>query len=225
MTTTIEPQYQVEVDLRDKQGRASLGVLSGFTWQNDPRRLGFCLSRYKFVAKMLSGKHHVLEVGCGDAFYSRVVKQEVDDLTATDMDALFIEDAIQRGVLAEDGMELRVHNMLDGPVNKSFNAAYALDVIEHIPSTQTDTFLTNISKSLRASGVLIIGSPSLNSQMYASEGSRIGHVNCMEGGQLKMVMDKHFINTFMFSMNDEVLHTGFMGMSHYLFAVGVGVRL
>ncbi len=43
----------------------------------DPRRLLFVLARYKFVAKMLSGKQRVLEVGCGDAFGTRSVLQEI----------------------------------------------------------------------------------------------------------------------------------------------------
>jgi hypothetical protein len=28
----------------------------------------------------------------------------------------------------------------------------------------------------------------------------------------------------MFSMNDEVVHTGFQPMAHYLFAIGAGTR-
>jgi ubiquinone/menaquinone biosynthesis C-methylase UbiE len=55
-------------------------------WNDDPRRLVFTLARYKFVSKMLSGKQRVLEVGCGDAFASRIVKQEVAELTVIDFD-------------------------------------------------------------------------------------------------------------------------------------------
>ena len=34
-------------------------------------------------------------------------------------------------------------------------------------------------------------------------------------------MEKFFRNVFMFSMNDEVLHTGFEKMSNYIFALCV----
>jgi hypothetical protein len=37
-------------------------------WHDDPRRLTFLLSRYKFVSKMFAGKANVAELGCGDAF-------------------------------------------------------------------------------------------------------------------------------------------------------------
>ncbi|MCA6302689.1 MAG: hypothetical protein IM629_12150, partial [Phenylobacterium sp.] len=37
-------------------------------------------------------------------------------------------------------------------------------------------------------------------------------------------MLKFFSNVFLFSMNDEVVHTGFAPMAHYLFAIGAGKR-
>ncbi|CCQ53625.1 hypothetical protein CWATWH8502_2077 [Crocosphaera watsonii WH 8502] len=69
-----------------------------------------------------------------------------------------------------------------------------------------------------------MGMPSLESQAYASEGSKQGHVNCKTGKDLKALMLDYFHNVFMFSMNDEVVHTGFFPMSHYLFALGVGKK-
>jgi hypothetical protein len=36
---------------------------------------------------------------------------------------------------------------------------------------------------------------------------------------LKATMSRNFHNVFMFSMNDEVVHTGYHKMAHYLFAV------
>jgi hypothetical protein len=73
---TREPQYQVCVELEQRQGLTRLGLMSNQVWHDDPRRLLFLLSRYKFVAKMLSGRRHVLEVGCADAFGTRVVQSK-----------------------------------------------------------------------------------------------------------------------------------------------------
>src|SRR5215213_11654686 len=93
---TKEPQYQVQVTIRDTEGLATLGLTTNQVWRDDPRHLLFILARCKFVAKMLSGKEKVLEVGCGDAFGSRVVMQEVKSLTAVDFDGVFIKDANER---------------------------------------------------------------------------------------------------------------------------------
>lgn len=68
-------------------------------------------------------------------------------------------------------------------------------------------------------GVCIIGSPSIQSQAYASPPSKAGHVNCKSGPELKATMQRFFHNVFIFSMNDEVVHTGFYPMAHYLWAL------
>ncbi len=81
--------------------------------------------------------------------------------------------------------------------------------------------MSNLSASLNPTGVCIIGMPSLESQRYASPNSQIGHVNCKTGENLETLMRMYFRTVFMFAMNDEVVHTGFLPMAHYLLAVGI----
>lgn len=220
---TREPQYQRCMELDERLGPARLGMMSGQTWHDDPRRLLFVLARYKFVARMLRGRNDVLEVGCADAFGSRVVRQEVARLTAVDFDPVFIDNA--RDVADADWpIELRVHDILDGPVEGEFDAAYSLDVLEHIPPQRERDFVSHIVQSLSPRGVLIVGSPSLQSQVYASELSRAGHVNCKDEAGLRRLLDDFFEHVFVFSMNDEVVHTGFTPMAHYLLALCCGIR-
>jgi 2-polyprenyl-3-methyl-5-hydroxy-6-metoxy-1,4-benzoquinol methylase len=222
MPRTREPQYQFEADMAERYGLARFGIMSNQTWRDDPRRLLFVLSRYKFVAKMLSGKRRVLEVGCADAFATRIVMQEVGLVTAVDFDPVFIADAVERMKADAWECDCRVHDILDGPVAEDFDAAYALDVFEHVPPEKEHIFVRHIAESIRRSGVVVVGSPSLQSQAYASKGSKEGHVNCKDGKDLKRVMERHFENVFLFSMNDEVVHTGFHPMAHYLFTLCVG---
>ena len=109
--------------------------------------------------------------------------------------------------------------MLEGPLASEFDAAYSLDVLEHIAREDEDRFISNIAASLNRTGVAIIGSPSLNSQQWASPTSKAGHINCKDAGELKRLLERRFDNVFMFSMNDEVVHTGFYAMAHYYFAL------
>ena len=81
MGRTVEAQYEGHLDLKDKQGLVKLGVEKSANWHSDPKRLAFVLSRYKFAAKMLSGKDRVLEVGCGDGFPIRILLQEVGSVS------------------------------------------------------------------------------------------------------------------------------------------------
>ena len=96
MASTRESQYQSCIDLAAQRGRACFGLMSNEVWHNDPRRIGFVLARYKFVAKMLSGMGTVLEVGCADAFATRIVLQEVAGVVAVDFDPIFIDDVKAR---------------------------------------------------------------------------------------------------------------------------------
>ena len=114
--------------------------------------------------------------------------------------------------------------MLQGPLDKKYDAIYSLDVFEHIPSDLEDKFIGNIHKSLKKNSVLIIGIPSLESLEYASPASKEGHINCKTGRDFKQLMSKYFENVFLFSMNDEIVHTGFEKMAHYLFTISCGKK-
>jgi 2-polyprenyl-3-methyl-5-hydroxy-6-metoxy-1,4-benzoquinol methylase len=215
---TKEPQYSELFDAREKHGISRLGLMVNQVWNEDPKRTLFTLARYKFVAKMLSGRKNVLEVGCADAFGTRVVQQAVGKVTATDFDPVFIAD-VQERMNPHWAFEAFVHDMLAGPVPGTFDAAYALDVLEHIPEAEEQKFIGNIASSLSDDGVLILGMPSLESQGYASSQSKIGHINCKPGDAFKKTLEHQFRTVFVFSMNDEVVHTGFYPMAHYLLAV------
>lgn len=183
-------------------GNTDFSLEAGFL--RDPKHLGFTLSRYKFAAKMLEGFERVLEVGSGDGLASKIVEQQVGRLTLSDINP-------RPGVM--------FHDMERGHFSGVFDGIYALDVMEHIEAE--DAFLTNVSSSLKSRGVFVVGMPSLESQKYASPLSRLHHVNCKTQEGLKKSLVGYFGNVFMFGMNDEVLHTGFGPMCHYLFGVCV----
>ena len=71
---------------------------------------------------------------------------------------------------------------------------------------------------------MIVGMPSLESQKYASYKSKKGHINCKTGDDLKKTFEFFFHNVILFSMNDEVVHTGFNKMAHYLIVLCTGKK-
>jgi cyclopropane fatty-acyl-phospholipid synthase-like methyltransferase len=210
-----EAQYGSAIDFVRRQGLQRMGLHASWAWHDDPKRMAFSLARYKFVAKMLDGAREVLEVGCADGFASRIVAQAVGRLTAVDFDPEFVASARETAAGGRWPIEFRQHDLLGGPVEGRFDAMYSLDVLEHIPAEHEVRFLTNMIAPLAADGVCLIGMPSLQSQQYASPLSKEGHVNCKDQKDLRALLQRFFANVFLFSMNDEIVHTGFAAMSHY----------
>jgi 2-polyprenyl-3-methyl-5-hydroxy-6-metoxy-1,4-benzoquinol methylase len=224
MTATLkakEPQNQSQFDVYAAEGGVVLGPYTSHIWRSDPRHMCFLFARYKFCAKMLIGKKKVLEVGCGDSIGTPIVLQSVDSVHGIDFEPLVINDAIQRNSYGKR-CTYSIHDMTQGPVPGSFDAAFSLDVIEHIPPNLEDKFVANIAASLQKEGILIMGTPNITAHQHASEGSQKGHINLKSGDTMRETLRRHFANVFIFSMNDEVVHTGFSPMAHYIIGMGVG---
>jgi len=202
--------------------QVTLGPVFSNALETDPRYLGFSCARHKFAAKMLHGMNAVLEIGCNEGLGTCLVAKSVGRIVAIDYYQPYVAGSIERFDGIIKNAEFRVHDILDNPVAENFDGAFCLDVIEHIDPKQEALFLRNIAASLKDEGVLVIGSPSLESQIYASPPSKRGHINCRSGENWREVYCRHFRNVFMFGMNDEVLHTGFLPMAHYIIALCVG---
>lgn len=78
--------------------------------------------------------------------------------------------------------------------------------------------------NIHDNGICIIGTPNITASAYQSETSKAAHINLYSYDRLKNLMDKYFYNTFLFGMNDEIVHLGFPQMAHYLFVMGVSPR-
>lgn len=223
---TMEPQNQSQIDDYRRLGPVGFGPWTSHIWRSDPRHLVFLLSRYKFVAKMLAGREAVLEVGCGDAAGVPIMLQTVGRVHGIDFEPLVIDDVIERFHREEESRaSFAVHDITGGPVKEGpFAAAFSLDVIEHVAAEAEDRFLENIRASITADALCIIGTPNIAAERHASAASRAGHINLKSAETLRGLLERHFQSVFSFSMNDEVVHTGYAPMAHYLFAIGVGVK-
>lgn len=181
----------------------------------DPKRLAFQLARYRVVARLIEGRFKVLEVGCADGWGSRIVRQHVAHLDAVDVDKRSIEEA-RDSVSSQWPVRFFVHDiMAAGKRLRGYDAVYCLDLFEHISDD------SRLLKNLRACAPMcVIGTPSIESQRYASDISRREHVNCVSKATLRERMCRHWRHVIMLGMNDETLHVGFDAMTHYLIGIG-----
>ncbi|MEQ9560275.1 MAG: class I SAM-dependent methyltransferase [Rhodospirillales bacterium] len=206
----------------------SLGKQSSLGYRIDPKHLVFVLARYKFVAKMAESVSCTkgLEVGCGDGFATPIVAQVVPSIRAVDLEMQTLETRSDHPML-DERVTFAQHDILSSPVSDGgpFDLCYSLDVVEHIPHELDPKYYENIARSLGPRGAAIIGTPNKAAEAHQSPQSREGHINLKSPRQLKADMENWFDYVLMFGMNDEVVHTGFPDMAHYLFAVGLGPKL
>jgi 2-polyprenyl-3-methyl-5-hydroxy-6-metoxy-1,4-benzoquinol methylase len=212
--------------LEEKTKRlVTLPLLDSFVVENNFKGLPTILSRYKFVAKMLEGKKNIVEVGCNAGFKTMLLAQFVENVYGIDYDAEQISFAKenfenkQARFLCKDIFDVK------GSVNGIENdGIFALDVIEHIPKEKEDLFIGQMVQSIHKDGICIIGTPNITAAPYQSETSKAAHINLYSYDRLKNLMDRHFKNTFLFCMNDEMVHVGFPQMAHYLLVMGVAPK-
>lgn len=201
-----------------------LGPWTSYSLLHDPKHLGFVLARYKFIAKMFDGFERVIEAGCGDAFGTPIVAQHVKQVLAIEPDGRHIKGN-QKRLIKVKNIEFRQGTIQELKlVSKSFDGAYSVDVIEHLDKHLNEPFVASQAKILKDNGICIIGTPNISANRYASPRSRVQHINLHSQASLKKLMEKFFSRVFMFGMNDEILHTGYAPMCHYIFGMGVGVR-
>jgi 2-polyprenyl-3-methyl-5-hydroxy-6-metoxy-1,4-benzoquinol methylase len=194
-----------------------LGRHWSYNLYNDPKRIAFVLSRYKFAAKMACKNKHILELGCSEGIGAPILAEFADSYTGVDLDGPAIQSA--KGNLSGNKFHF-IHDDFLGKHFGTFDCVISLDVIEHIHRKYETLFLDTIKSNLGENGICIVGTPNVTSEQYASEMSRAGHVNLYDAQKLVDAMGTLFHNVFLFGMNDEVVHTGFSPMAHYLLAVG-----
>lgn len=201
----------------------SLGPWTSYSLQHDPKHLCFVLSRYKFCAKMLEGQKKVLEIGCGDGIGIPVVAQAVSSLHCVDWEPRNIKGNKRRYPFLKN-VSYECLDATQKAVEGQYDACFHIDVIEHLEPRHEKKLIENICCSLARQGILIIGTPNKDASRYATERSSSQHINLHTAESLRKLVGKYFEHCFIFSMNDEVVHTGYSKMAHYLFAIGAGKK-
>lgn len=214
--------FEATVD-QFSQEEISLGPWTSYSLVNDPKHMAFVLSRYKFVSKLLANKKRILEIGCGDGFGAPIIAQNCDFLLCIDWEERNVVGN-KRRLSHLKNTEFKHLDITRTKPDLDFDAAFSIDVIEHLVPEDEKKFMDNTLKALTNDGICIIGTPNETSSQHASHRSDHQHINLKNGNTMYSCLDEYFQNTFIFSMNDEVVHTGYHPMAHYLFGVGVNKR-
>jgi 2-polyprenyl-3-methyl-5-hydroxy-6-metoxy-1,4-benzoquinol methylase len=210
---------RTKLELGDE--RIELGPYFSFILRHSPRRLLHLLSYYKFAAKMIGPGKRVIDVGCSEGLGTVILAEHAASCLGLDLDEDAI--AIANATVATATLRFAIADVLHADIGRH-DAAVSLDVIEHVYQESEDAFVGGLGAALEDHGILILGTPNVTSDQYASKYTRAGHVNLFDAERLRALGLRHFHNVFSFSANDELVHTGFSPMAHYLFAMCVAPR-
>jgi cyclopropane fatty-acyl-phospholipid synthase-like methyltransferase len=168
---------------------------------------------------MIGEDTYIMDVGCNDGLGSVLLAEVAKKVIALDIDPDAIASA--KRAFANKNIVFLNEDFFKFTTGKKFDGIVSFDLVEHIYKEREHEYFEAISKNLNTNGVAIIGTPNETSKKYGSERGSIGHVNYFTHERLDEIMKKYFHSVFMFSANDELIHTGFYPMAHYLIAMGV----
>jgi 2-polyprenyl-3-methyl-5-hydroxy-6-metoxy-1,4-benzoquinol methylase len=185
--------------------------------QDNALQLLVRLARYKFVAKNLKATDRVLEIGSGTGLGAQFLAQHCAFVKGIE----FKQDEIARAnaINRRSNIEFIQGDFFDLGTQEKFETIVNLDVIEHMPQDIGEKLIAKTTKHLSPNGMMIIGTPSIYSFPYQGRRSRAAHIKCYDQQELLKIVDRHYGRTIAFSMNDEVVHTGFSKLAWYYFII------
>lgn len=194
----------------------TLGPYYSYQLHHSPRRLIFMMSYYKFAAKMIGSGKRVLELGCNEGLGTLYLAEFAKEVHGVDFDERAVSWAEKMGV--NDTIHFR-HDDFLGKTYGAFDAVVSIDVIEHIYPENEDLYLSTVTGNLAHNGIAVIGTPNEAGQKFANPEISGAHVNLYTGDRLVESLSRYFHNVFLFSGNDEMVHTGYSPMAHYFLAL------
>jgi 2-polyprenyl-3-methyl-5-hydroxy-6-metoxy-1,4-benzoquinol methylase len=175
------------------------------------------LARYKFVSKMIKKTDHLLEIGCGSGLGSVFLAQNCASVLGIDVKANEIEEA--NSLNRRTNLTFKNIDFFDFVSDQRFDVVVALDVIEHMSKCLGRKLIKKTRRYLRNNGLLVIGTPSAYSSKYQGALSKASHIKLYDRDELVKLVEECYGRSLGFSMNDEIVHTGFPKMAWYYFVL------
>ncbi len=210
-----------EYGMTQRENNIKLGLYTSYQWKNSRRHLLFTIARYKFAMKMIGNIYEkdeksILDIGCNDGFGTYFISEYAKKVIGVDFDRDAIDFAIANS--ESNVIEYKCEDFLNKKYG-DFDGVISFDVIEHIYPEHVCDYMKTVLENLKYTGTFVIGTPSLESQLYSKENVKGAHVNVYKGEDFYKMLKQYFYNVYLFTQNDEVIHTGHLQMANYLIAV------
>ena len=157
------------------------------------------LARYKFIARLISKKDRVLEIGCGTGYGSRFISDYAKVVVGSDLEEEVLRHARSR--FSNDNLTY----VGDFEHLTPFDVVVCLEVIEHMDVQDGLELLRTVRRVLSPGGVAFISTP--RRVPNPSENRRKFHVHEYEYDEFKSTLESVFARALIFTQIDEIIST------------------
>ena len=204
---------------RDGEVKPILNHVEGISFQENPLDIFILLARYKFAARLIDLDDSVLDAGCGLGLGSVMLSKFSRSVTGVDVDGELISYC--RKAYGEHGnLNFEIGDLKDRSSMKGcFDSIVCMDVIEHFSKEDGAAVVESMANVLTKRGMLIIGTPNVRSQEFASARRKSTHLFEYDYAAFRELLSGHFPRVLIFSMTDELVSTGFSQLAWYFIGV------
>lgn len=103
-------------------------------------RRGYCLNLLSFFKDSIDIDDEVLEIGCGDGYFSNMVSEYAGEVTAVEIDSKLTKQIEEK----YPGLEIINDSFMDIDFEQTFDLVYSIDVLEHVEDVTS--FVQNIQE-------------------------------------------------------------------------------
>ena len=126
----------------------------------------------------------LIDIGCGDG---RLLKELVvlyPEKRFLGVD--YSKRAIQLARAMNPDLDYRIFDIIQDPLKELFDVATLVEVLEHIPLNQIDTFISSLATALNENGRLVLTVPHKNSPLLEK------HIQHFTGAALEELLTPYF---------------------------------
>ncbi len=126
----------------------------------------------------------LIDVGCGDGRFLREVETAYPDVRTLGIDYSERSVAMARGM--NPGLDYEVRDVVEEPIERSFDAATCIEVLEHVPPDDCEAFVAAVTDTLAPDGRLVVTVPHTNKPVNDK------HYRHFTSEDLSALLDPHF---------------------------------
>ena len=172
---------------------------------NDFENLIYHLTRYKFVARILSKKDIVIEIGCGHGYGTYFLSKYCQKIVGIDIDSDIINQCKKE--YGSKNLDFKCLNILDTDITKfpKYDVVVCFEVIEHMNRKEAYKLMEKLKDLKKDDGIIFLSTPRRIEDKFKTENRRKFHMHEYTYEELNEDLSKIFSRFIILGQLDEII--------------------